>query len=202
MVFSFQLRYLCVYGICCQAVSGMQILRKPYNGAIFSLPDSDFDFTLIFLCFIENHAKGVSMQIEQVSVFLENKSGRLSEVVSIIAEAGVAIKAMNVMDIREYGVLRMIVSDPQKAKTYLKNHGIAVKTDAVTAIDADDNPGDFDRILGVLNQAGINLSYLYAYATANSDRAALIFKCDDCIEAEKALRENNIALECQNLFDA
>ena len=141
------------------------------------------------------------MQIEQVSVFLENKSGRLSEVVSIIAEAGVVIKAMNVMDVREYGVLRMIVSDAQKAKTYLKNHGIAVKVGEVTALDANNNPGDIDRILDVLNMGGINLSYMYAYTTAGSNRAVLIFKCDDCGQAETVLKDNGIDPQCKNLSD-
>ena len=138
------------------------------------------------------------MQIEQVSVFLENKSGRLSEVVSIIAEADVAIKAMNVTDIREYGVLRMIVTDAQKAQTYLKNHGIAVRVDQVTALDANNNPGDIDRILAVMNEAGINLSYLYTYTTG-SNCTALIFKCDDCQKAETIFKDNGIDPECKNL---
>ena len=141
------------------------------------------------------------MQIKQVSVFLENVSGSLGQIVSIIAEAGVTIKAMNVMDIREYGVLRMIVSDAQKAESHLKNHGIAVKTGDVTAIDASDNPGDVDRILAILDQAGINLSYLYGFTATNTGRMALIFKCDDWQKAEKTLEENNIRLECDNLFE-
>lgn len=139
------------------------------------------------------------MQIEQVSVFLENKSGSLSEVVALIAEAGVTIKAMNVMDIREYGVLRMIVSDAQKAKTLLKNHGIAVKTGDVSAIDASDDPGDIGRILAALNRAGINLSYMYAFATADAGRGVLVFKCDEWQKAEKALAESNISPACNNL---
>lgn len=131
------------------------------------------------------------MRAEQISVFLENKAGRLAEVTSILAEAEVNIRALALADTSDFGVLRLIVSDNQKAVTALKNRGFTVGKTNVVAVEVEDRPGGLHSILDMLHKAGINVEYMYAFVTQSGDNAVMIFRFDNTDEAVKVLLEND-----------
>ena len=132
------------------------------------------------------------MRAEQIAVFLENKAGRLAEVASILAEAGVNIRALALADTSDFGVLRMIVNDNQKAIAALKNRGFTVGKMDVVAVEVEDRPGGLHKILDILNKTGINVEYMYAFVTQSGDNAIMIFKFVNIDEAVKVLLENDV----------
>jgi len=134
------------------------------------------------------------MRAEQIAVFLENKAGRLAEVASILAEAEVNIRALALADTSDFGVLRMIVNDNQKAITALKNRGFTVGKMDVVAVEVEDRPGGLHRILDILNKAGINVEYMYAFVTQSGDNAIMIFKFVNIDEAVEVLLENDVTV--------
>lgn len=134
------------------------------------------------------------MRAVQISVFLENKAGRLAEVTGILAEAGVNIRALALADTSDFGVLRLIVNDNQKAITALKNRGFTVGKTDVVAVEVEDRPGGLYSILAILNQAGINVEYMYAFVTQSGDNAIMIFRFDNIEDAVKILQKNNVTV--------
>jgi hypothetical protein len=132
------------------------------------------------------------MRAEQISVFLENKAGRLAEVTAILAETGVNIRALALADTSDFGVLRLIVSDNEKAITALKNQGFTVGKTDVVAVEVEDRPGGLHRILDILNQAGLNVEYMYAFVTQSGNNAIMIFRFDNIDEAVKLLQANDV----------
>jgi len=132
------------------------------------------------------------MIVEQISVFLENKTGRLSEVTLVLAEAGVNIRALSVADTSDFGVLRLIVDDNAKAEKALKNNGFTVGKTNVVAAEVKDEPGGLNAILSLLNKADINVEYMYAFVQKSGDNAVMIFRFDHIDGAIKLLKENGI----------
>jgi len=132
------------------------------------------------------------MRVEQISVFLENKSGRLSEVTGVLAEADVNVRALAVADTSDFGVLRLIVSDNKAAETALKDRGFAVRKTDVVAVEVEDKPGGLNRILDMLCKAGINVEYMYAFILREHRDAVMIFRFDNMPEAIKLLRDNGM----------
>ena len=134
------------------------------------------------------------MRAEQISVFLENKAGRLAEVAGILAEANVNIRALAVADTSDFGVLRLIVNDNQKALNALKNSGFTVGKTDVVAVEVEDRPGGLHRILDILHRAGINVEYMYAFVTQSGSNAVMIFRFDNIDAAVKCLLENSVTV--------
>ncbi len=132
------------------------------------------------------------MRAEQISVFLENKAGRLAEVTGILSEANVNIRALALADTSDFGVLRLIVNDNAKAVAALKSQGFTVGKTDVAAVEVEDKPGGLHRILDILNKAGINVEYMYAFVTQGENNAIMIFRFDNIDEAFKLLEENNV----------
>ena len=132
------------------------------------------------------------MRAEQISVFLENKAGRLAEVTAILAEANVNIRALAVADTSDFGVLRLIVNDNAKAVEALKNSGFTVGKTDVVAVEVEDKPGGLHRILGILQQAEINVEYMYAFVNQSGSNAVMIFRFDNIDSAVNLLEENNV----------
>ena len=132
------------------------------------------------------------MRAEQISVFLENKAGRLAEVTAILSEANVNIRALALADTSDFGVLRLIVNDNAKAVAALKGQGFTVGKTDVAAVEVEDKPGGLHRILDILNKAGINVEYMYAFVTQGENNAIMIFRFDNIDEAFKLLEENNV----------
>jgi hypothetical protein len=134
------------------------------------------------------------MRAEQISIFLENKAGRLAEVTSILAEADVNIRALAIADTSDFGVLRLIVNDNQRAVEALRSRGFTVGKTDVVAVEVEDRPGGLYRILDLLYKAEINVEYMYAFVTQSGSNAIMIFRFDNIEEAVKLLKENNVTV--------
>lgn len=129
------------------------------------------------------------MKIEQISVFMENKAGRLARVTDVLSEAGIHIKSMIVTDTTDFGVLRMLVDYPKKAVKALKNRGFASSITLVSAVELKNTPHEIHKLLLLLDKAGINVEYMYAYTQPEKDMTMMIFMSDD-IEKAAQLLEN------------
>ncbi|GLI34020.1 ACT domain-containing protein [Desulforhabdus amnigena] len=141
------------------------------------------------------------MRVEQISVFLENKAGRLSEVTRILAEAQINIRALSLADTSDFGILRLIVNNNDKAKEALKQHGFTVGKTDVVAVEVGDHPGGLHRILEVLHKANVNVEYMYAFVQQSGNNAVIIFRFDNLDEAVKVLTENGIkVIEGKTLY--
>ena len=127
------------------------------------------------------------MYITQLSVFVENKTGRLSEILDELAKHNINIRALSMADTEKYGVLRMIVDDTLKAQEVLKASGVIVKNTPVIAIDIDDNPGGLGRIISKLSSNNIAVEYLYAFLSKLSPNAKVVMKVNDPKKAEEVL---------------
>jgi hypothetical protein len=132
------------------------------------------------------------MRVEQISVFLENRAGRLAEITRVLGEAGVNIRALSLADTSDFGILRLIVNDNDKAKEALKKHGFTVAKTNVVAVEVEDRPGGLNRILEILSKENINVEYMYAFVQHSGENALMIFRFDDIDAAVKLLRDNNI----------
>ena len=134
------------------------------------------------------------MRVGQISVFLENKTGRLAEVTSILNEAQINIRALSVADTSDFGVLRLIVNNTEKAEKVLKDNGFSVGKTNVVAVEVEDKPGGLHRILDLLTQAGVNVEYMYSMVTQHNNNAVMIFRFENTDNALKLLKENNITV--------
>ena len=127
------------------------------------------------------------MKVEQISIFLENKSGRLAEVTGVLSKAGINIRALSLADTADFGVLRLIVDKTDRAKETLKQNGFAVSKTEVIGVEVPDRPGGLSQILAVLHAAGINVEYMYAFVQRSGDNAIIIFRFDELDKAIGAL---------------
>ena len=134
------------------------------------------------------------MQAEQISVFLENKAGRLAEVTGILAEANVNIRALALADTSDFGVLRLIVNDNTKAVEGLKNSGFTVGRTDVVPVEVEDRPGGLHRLLDMLHKAEINVEYMYAFVQQSGQNAVLIFRFDDIDNAVNVLTRKGVTV--------
>jgi hypothetical protein len=132
------------------------------------------------------------MKVEQISVFLENKAGRLAEVTRTLGDAGINIRALSLADTTDFGILRLIVDDYQRAREVLKDKGFTVGKTEVVAVEVPDRPGGLALVLQVLAQAGINVEYMYAFVQHSGKNAVIIFRFDNLEEAIKLLQKEGI----------
>jgi len=142
------------------------------------------------------------MQVEQISVFLENKTGRLSEVTGILSEAGVNIRALALADTSDFGVLRLIVDANERAISALKENGFTVGKTEVVAAEVEDKPGGLHNILQTLRAQGINVEYMYAYVRHTGQDAVMIFRFDNIQGAIDVLKKNGVTvIDGQHLYN-
>ena len=120
---------------------------------------------------------GMSNTVQQLSVFMENREGRLDEVLAVLAKGGVNIVALSLADTSDYGMLRMIVSDPHKGRAVLKEEGIAAMLTDVVALRVPHATGSLSRAMHQLVEGEVNVEYMYAFA--NGGDAAAVLKSDD-----------------------
>ncbi|SMB89376.1 ACT domain protein [Desulfonispora thiosulfatigenes DSM 11270] len=125
--------------------------------------------------------------IKQISVFLQNEKGRLEKLIYILSENDLNIRALSIADTEEFGVLRLIVNDPDKAKNVLNEKGFRVSETEVIAVEVPDVPGGLAGALHKLTEKGINIDYMYAFLTKKSDFANVIFRVEDTQKAEEVL---------------
>ena len=120
---------------------------------------------------------GMSNTIQQLSVFMENREGRLDEILKILSEAGVNIVALSLADTSEYGMLRMIVSDPHKGRAALKDEGVTAMLTDVVALRVPHATGSLSKAMHQIVEGEVNIEYMYAFA--NGSDAAAVLKSDD-----------------------
>ncbi len=131
---------------------------------------------------------------EQISIFLENKAGRLAEVTRTLGEAHINIRALSLADTSDFGILRIIVADHEKAKSVLKEKGFTIGRTSVIAVEVNDTPGGLHNILDLLAQNNINVEYMYAFVQKDTENATLIFRFDKIDKAIEMLQANNISI--------
>ena len=132
------------------------------------------------------------MFIKQLSIFVENKQGRLGAIVSALAKDGVNIRALSLADTTNFGVLRLIVDDTVKAKKALDSVGVIAKTTDVIAVYVDDCAGALDSMLALLTEGGVEIEYMYAFVSKLCGKALMVVKADDEEKAEKILTEGGM----------
>lgn len=134
------------------------------------------------------------MKVKQLSIFLENQSGRLAEVMGTIGTEGVNIRALSLADTSGFGILRLIVNDVSKAKSALQNKGFTVSETDVIAVEVPDRPGGLASILDVFAERGINIEYMYAFVEKSSENAVVIFRIENVDQAIKALQSKGVRI--------
>jgi len=141
------------------------------------------------------------MNVEQISIFLENKAGRLSEVTRIFEQGRINIRALSLADTSDFGILRLIVNDNEKAKRLLKEAGFTVRSTEVVAVEVQDKPGGLHQILTGLSKAGLNVEYMYAFVRQSGQNAVLIFRFDNTAAAVEVLRREGVrVIDGQDLY--
>lgn len=132
------------------------------------------------------------MIIQQLSVFLENKSGRLTDVLDTLGKESIRITALSVADTNEFGILRLIVSDPEKAKNVLKEQHFTVNMTGVISVSAPDEAKYYAKVLKILSDLEISVEYTYAFPSGQ--KSVIILRCSDNEKAIKALKEHEMEL--------
>jgi hypothetical protein len=138
------------------------------------------------------------MKIQQISLFAENKPGHISAPARLLAAEGIDIRALYLADTQEYGILRLIVADWQRATALLEAHGFIAKVTEVLAVEVPDRPGGLADVLEALQGTGINIEYMYAFPYMRGDQAIIIFRFNDpdaAIERLQAAGINLVASE-------
>ena len=131
------------------------------------------------------------MAIQQISVFVENKQGKLVETIKTMADNGINIRAMSIADTKDFGILRMITSDNAKTKEVLADDTV-VNTTEVIAVKMADRPGALYRVMEILSKEGINIEYMYAFTASDSLGAYVVFRVDDVPAAQKLIDDNGL----------
>ncbi|MBR5565663.1 MAG: ACT domain-containing protein [Roseburia sp.] len=138
------------------------------------------------------------MAIRQLSVFLENRHGTLIEVTDLLAKEGIDIRAMSLADTQDFGILRLIVNDPEKAKTSLAAIGFAATINEVTAVAIDDNPGALSNVIRVMSENDINIEYMYAFLSTHKGNAYVVLRVADNNITAEVLEKNGVILVTEN----
>lgn len=134
------------------------------------------------------------MKVEQISIFLENKPGGLEEVTRILEDAQINIRTLSLADTTDFGILRLIVNDVEKASRVLKEQGFRISRTTVVAVEVPDRPGGLHSILAVLSQKGINVEYLYAFVERSGQNAVIIFRFDTPDAAIEILQKSGMTV--------
>ena len=119
------------------------------------------------------------MDVQQISVFIENKEGRIKKAIDTLAKEGVNIRALSIADTTKYGILRLITSDNKKAVSALENNGFIVKENKVIIVAVPDEPNGLNSTLAVFDDKNINLEYLYAFVSSNTDEAIVVMRLEN-----------------------
>ncbi|HHT18743.1 MAG TPA: ACT domain-containing protein [Methanobacterium sp.] len=134
------------------------------------------------------------MKIKQISVFLENRKGRLWKALNVLSNAGVNIRALSIADTSEFGILRMIVPEPELAEEKLVENNFVVKVNDVIAVEVSDEPGGLDAVLGLLNNADVNVEYLYAFVEKKTNKAIVVIRTEDLNASIRVLEDGGVTI--------
>ena len=139
------------------------------------------------------------MKLKQLSVFLENKPGRLRELCAVLAENGINIITLSLADTEQFGILRLIIKDYDKAKALLTEKGFVAKLTDVVAVEVNNQPGGLSEILKIEEESGISVEYMYAFTIKSGENAVLLFRFDDMDKALEALQQAALGKNDQSL---
>jgi hypothetical protein len=134
------------------------------------------------------------MEIKQISVFLENTTGRLSEVTRTLAEAGINLRAISIADTADFGILRLIVDKNEAAVNALSGAGFTTRQTSVAAVEIDDVPGSLAKLMELFQKSQVNIEYLYASLEGKAGKAVVIFKLEDHEKGFKILTDNGLTM--------
>ena len=134
------------------------------------------------------------MAVRQISVFLENKIGRLAEITQILGNKEINIRALAIADTTEYGILRMIVDRPQKAYEALEERGFTVSQTEVVVVEVEDKPGGLAQVMAILGKEGINVEYLYAFVAPKGRGALVVLKIEEKKATLDLLQEEKVKI--------
>ena len=141
------------------------------------------------------------MLIKQLSVFVENKPGRLAAVIEELGKNGINMSALSLADTSEYGILRIIVNNPEAAAEKLRQIGVIVKITTVLAVPMDNTPGGLSKLLDIFLKNEINVDYMYAFVGKTAEKAVMVVKVSDVKKAEEALQAAGISVDgIENLY--
>ncbi len=134
------------------------------------------------------------MKLKQLSVFLENKPGRLRELCALLAENGINIVTLSLADTEQFGILRLIVKEHDQARALLEEKGFVAKLTDVVAVEVNDQPGGLSEVLKIEEESGISVEYMYAFTIKSGENAVLLFRFDDMDKAVAALQKANLGI--------
>ena len=134
------------------------------------------------------------MTVKQISIFVENKEGRIKKAINSLGQANINIRALSIADTSKYGILRLIVSDNEKAIETLEKDGFIVNENEVIILAVPDEPNGLNNVLSVFRDENINLEYLYAFVSSKTNEAIVVMRLKDMDKANKALEKSNIKI--------
>ncbi len=134
------------------------------------------------------------MKVEQIAIFLENKSGRLSEITGVLANSNINIRSLSLADTSDFGILRLIVDKVEEAEKVLKEGGFTVGRTQVIAVEVPDKVGGLASVLKVIEAADINVEYMYAFVNKSGENAVMIFRFEEIEEAIRILQDKGITI--------
>ena len=138
------------------------------------------------------------MAVKQISIFVENKEGRIKKAIDTLAKQNINIRALSIADTTKYGILRLIVSDNEKAIEALEKDNFIVKENEVIILAVPDEPNGLNSTLAVFDEKGINLEYLYAFVSSKTDEAIVVMRLENMEKAIKALNDSNVKILDEN----
>ena len=141
-------------------------------------------------------------EIKQISLFVENRPGRMAKVAKTLSDAGVNIRALTIAEAGDFGVIRMVVDDPENGYKVLKESAFTVSMTDVLVVEMKDTPGGLYEIVNTLGQSTVNVDYAYAFVTAKAEKAMLILRVDDIAKARKVLSEMGVKIATKEQIQA
>jgi len=134
------------------------------------------------------------MLIDQISIFIENRQGRMAGITKLLADGNIDIRALSIADTTDYGILRLIVNDPEKATKLLKENHVMASITKVLAIAIDDKPGGLNKAIEILSSKNVDVEYMYAFVNPRKDTAFVILRVSDNDKAIEILKQGNVEL--------
>ena len=132
------------------------------------------------------------MKVKQISVFLENKNGRLAEVTRILAEGNISLKAMTIADTADFGILRIITEQPQKALELLQKSNFTARVTEVIGVRLDDKPSAFHEVMEIFEKNGVNIEYLYSTLMLDKEKVVIMFKVENIDHGLEIIKNNGM----------
>ena len=133
------------------------------------------------------------MALKQISIFLENVSGRIAEVTKTLSDGGINLRALTIADTADFGILRIITVRPEETLRLLEQHGFTARVTAVLAIEVEDRPGALAEVMEIFQDNGVNIEYLYASLEKNRDNAIIVLKVEDIELGQRIVAEHGIS---------